>query len=214
MAAGTDQADADGLSTMSMSKVAASLGVGTMTLYTYVPSKAELIELMVDQALTERDLPGPGDPRPDDWRDQVRLYADRTQEVYRRHPWLAQASSIRPPLGPGTMYAREYLLSCLRDLGLTASQLNAAALAIGLFVETTTRLEADSNELERTTGQSNDAWWGEQQIFWEKYFDMDRHPTMVEVWNAGGFEDSTAAYDFGFDRLLDGIQALIDNNSP
>ncbi len=50
VATGIRLADSDGLAAASMGRVAKELGVGTMTLYTYVPSKDELLELMVDQA--------------------------------------------------------------------------------------------------------------------------------------------------------------------
>jgi len=206
-------ADADGLAAMSMNQVAASLGVGTMTLYTYVPSKADLVDLMVDEVLTERALPGPSEPRPEPWREQVALYAERTRAMYRRHPWLRHVSTVRPPIGPGMLAEREYVLSTLAGTGLTPQQLNAAALAITAFVTTTASLETDSDELERSTGQSHDAWWQERTQLWEEYFDVERHPTMTRVWNSGGFDRGTtdqmaAAHEFGFERLLDGIEAM------
>ncbi|HEY1176756.1 MAG TPA: TetR/AcrR family transcriptional regulator, partial [Phytomonospora sp.] len=44
-------ADAEGLAALSMRKVAERLGVGTMSLYTYVPGKPELLDLMLDAAI-------------------------------------------------------------------------------------------------------------------------------------------------------------------
>ncbi len=49
--AGRTAAAADGLGAVSMSRVATELGVGTMSLYRYVESKQELLDLMVDSAL-------------------------------------------------------------------------------------------------------------------------------------------------------------------
>ena len=71
--AGIQLADDQGLAAASMGGLAKELGVGTMTLYTYVPSKDELLDLMVDQVLGERELPGPGAARPEDWREQVEI---------------------------------------------------------------------------------------------------------------------------------------------
>ncbi|MEQ7128449.1 TetR/AcrR family transcriptional regulator [Actinopolymorpha sp. B11F2] len=212
-------ADAEGLPAMSMNAVAATLGVATMTLYTYVPSKPDLIDLMVDEALSERALPAPGEPRPPGWRAQVELYAERTRTMYQRHPWLRHISTIRPPIGPGMLAEREYVLSAFLDTGLSPQQMDAAALAIGTYVETTCGRTAESAELERLTGQSNDDWWHERTLLWEEYFDGERHPTMTHIWNSGGFDKGTAesmtvAHAFGFQRLLDGIQALIEENSP
>src|SRR5216117_1909772 len=50
VAAATELADGDGLAALSMRRVAERLGVGTMSLYTYVPSKADLIDVMYDAA--------------------------------------------------------------------------------------------------------------------------------------------------------------------
>ncbi|MGO4423231.1 TetR/AcrR family transcriptional regulator, partial [Streptomyces sp. MCAF7] len=42
-------ADAEGLAAVSMRRLSAELGTGTMSLYRYVPGKAELLDLMLDQ---------------------------------------------------------------------------------------------------------------------------------------------------------------------
>jgi AcrR family transcriptional regulator len=233
-------ADAEGLAAASMTRVAKALGVGTMTLYTYVPSKEELLDLMVDQVLGERELPGPGEPRPADWREQVEVYSEHTRAMFRRHRWLAQISTIRPPVGPGMLAGREYLLSALSALsststdsnsntgsgrgsgtvnGLAPPQINAGALAITTYVDSAASLEAESEQLEQVTGQSNDAWWNERNELWETYFDVERHPTMTEIWHTGGFGHGTRqaaadSYRFGLDRLLDGIHTLAAQGRP
>ncbi|MCA1656013.1 MAG: TetR/AcrR family transcriptional regulator, partial [Pseudonocardiaceae bacterium] len=55
--AGIEIADADGLAALSMRRVAERLGVGTMSLYTYVPAKAELVDVMYDRAVGTVDPP-------------------------------------------------------------------------------------------------------------------------------------------------------------
>jgi len=211
--AGVRLADEQGLVAASMGGVAKELSVGTMTLYTYVPSKEELLDLMVDQVLAERDLPGPGEPRPEDWREQIEIYSEQTRAMFRRHPWLSQVSTIRPPVGPGMLAGREYLLSAFLGLGLSPAETNTAALAIATYVDSAAGLEAESELIERATGQSNDAWWYERSDLWETYFDVERHPAMTAIWNANGYQSSTReaatdSYRYGLDRLLDGIQAL------
>lgn len=218
VAGAIELADAEGIAATSMSRVAGALGVGTMTLYTYVPSKAELVDLMVDTVLGERPLPGPGEPRPANWRDQVQLYVEATVAMYRRHPWLRHVSTVRPPTGPGTLAEQEYVLSTLEGTGLRPDQMPEAATAITVLVRSAAALEVDSEQLERATGQTNDAWWGERMQLWEEYFDVDRHPTMSRIWAAGGFRHGTndgfvAAREFGVRRLLDGIEALA-NGGP
>ncbi|GLZ28284.1 TetR family transcriptional regulator [Lentzea sp. NBRC 105346] len=200
-------ADADGLGAMSMARVAADLGLGTMSLYTHVPGKAELIDLMVDAVLRERDLR----PADGDWRAQVELYARRTREVYRRHPWLRDVSMVRPPLGPGLLAGEEFLLAALSGIGLEPRQVVAAMGAIMTFVDGAVAAEVDTAQLERATGESTDAWWAARQLFWDEYFDVTRYPAMTSVWERGGFDLSTGeqsenAFEFGLRRLLDGIE--------
>ena len=189
---------------------ATALGVGTMTLYSYVPSRAELVDLMVDEVLTRRALPAPGEPRPADWQDQVRLYADRTRTMYAEHPWLAQVSTVRSPIGPGMLAEREYVLSTVSRLGLPTERVNTAAVTIQAFVTAAARGAAESAELRRVTGQSNDAWWLERNQLWADWFDVERHPAMTNLWNAGGFDRGTDeqmddAYAYGLRLILDGI---------
>lgn len=210
--AGIRLADAKGLAAASMGGVAKELKVGTMTLYTYVPSKEELLDLMVDQVLGERELPG-GELRPEDWRERIEIYSEQTRATFKRHPWLAQVSTIRPPVGPGMLAGREYLLSAFLGLGLSPAETNTAALAITTYVDSAAGLEAESELIERSTGQSNDAWWYERNDLWETYFDVERHPAMTAIWDANGYQSSTReaaaeSYRYGLDRLLDGINAM------
>jgi AcrR family transcriptional regulator len=208
VAAGVAIADAEGLEAASMAKVAARLGVATMTLYTYVPSRAELVELMVDEVLGSRRLPGPGEDRPEKWQDQIHLYADRTIAMYREHPWLCQVSRVRPPLGPGMLRESEYVLSTLG--GLPVASRNTAAVTITMFVTAAARQEGENAQLRRASGQSNDAWWNGRGRLWEDWFDVEQHPAMTELWNAGGFDrgpdqQAADAFAYGLRLLLDGI---------
>ncbi|MGX7676273.1 TetR/AcrR family transcriptional regulator [Plantactinospora sp. DSM 117369] len=208
-------ADREGLATMSMARIAEELGVGTMSLYTYVPGKAELIDLMVDGVMTERDLPGPDDVRRVGWRARIELYAERTRAMYQRHPWLREVSTVRPPLGPGLLAQQEYLLAALTDLGLPARQTVAAGNAIVTFVDAAARQQAETDQLERATGQSTDEWWSDRDSFWAEHFDVARYPAMNRTWEAGGFVDTpdamADAYRFGLRLLLDGIQRTVES---
>jgi AcrR family transcriptional regulator len=209
-------ADEHGIAAASMGRVAKALGVGTMTLYTYVPSKEELLDLMIDQVFLERELPGAGEPKPGDWRAQIELYSDQTRAMFRRHPWLARISTIRPPVGPGMLAGREFLLAAMITLGLPAAQANLAAIAVTAYIDSAASGDAESDALERATGQTHDAWWSDRNELWETYFDVDRYPTMTAIWNAeaggeaygaGTREVIADSYHYGLTRLLDGIEA-------
>jgi AcrR family transcriptional regulator len=213
VAAAIALADDEGLEATSMARLAARLGVATMTLYTYVPSRTELVDLMIDDVLAARRLPAPGEPRPAHWRDQVHLYAERTRAAHVAHPWLAQVSTIRPPIGPGMLADREYVLSTVAGLGLAPpARVDEAAVAIAGFVTSAARFDAENAQLLRATGQSTDDWWNNRTRLWEDYFKPEQHPTMNDLWTAGGFTRGTVeqahdAFAFGLRALLDGIEA-------
>jgi AcrR family transcriptional regulator len=80
-------ADEDGFEAVSMRRIAAELGAGTMTLYHYVRTKDELTALMADSIMGE--LLVPEDELPDDWREGMAAIARRTYALFKRHPWIA-----------------------------------------------------------------------------------------------------------------------------
>ncbi|MFS8099248.1 TetR/AcrR family transcriptional regulator C-terminal domain-containing protein [Lentzea alba] len=201
-------ADREGLGSMSMARVAQELGVGTMSLYTHVPGKAELIDLMADVVLQERDLTPEGT-----WRERIKHYADRTRTVYRRHPWMRDVSMVRPPLGPGLMDGQEFVLAALADSGLEPKQVTVAHVAVEGFVHGAAASEVDDQQLEAATGESGDSWWHARQLFWDDYFDVERYPTMTNLWNAGAYdtegtlaERERGSWEYGLEKLLDGIE--------
>ena len=199
-------ADAEGLEAASMARVAAELSVATMSLYTYVPSRPELVDLMVDEVLWARALTGEGD-----FRERVLFYADRTFAMYRAHPWLAEVSRVRPPVGPGMLAEQEFMLATVATLGLPVDRLNRPATAITSWVTAAARQEAEAALLRRTTGLSTDEWWQQRGELWEDWFDVGAHPTMTAIWNAGAFdrgadEQAQDAYAYGLGLLLEGIE--------
>ena len=92
-----------------MRRVAASLSVVPMTLYTYVPGKAELLDLMLDARLPA-DAPHPAPPG-SPWRQRVTAIAAENGALFETHPWAPGLSTIRPPLGPGLMAKYDHELS-------------------------------------------------------------------------------------------------------
>ena len=108
-------ADAEGLSAVSMRKIAAALGAGTMSLYNYVPKKEHLFDLMLDAVAGEYELPPDpsGDPRAD-----LTLLAEEALRVMRRHPWVPALVLARPSIGPNSVRCVEFFLAAVADAGL------------------------------------------------------------------------------------------------
>jgi AcrR family transcriptional regulator len=99
-------ADAEGIDAVSMRRVARELGLGTMSLYHYVRSKDELIDVMSDAIL--------GNQLVDDaelqkgWRPTLRAIAVATRRNFERHPWILGALQPRARAVPGPNSLRHF----------------------------------------------------------------------------------------------------------
>src|SRR3990167_1675556 len=114
--AAIELADAEGLSALSMRRVADRLKVATMSLYTYVPSKAELIDVMLDRVYGETPKTygaGAG------WRARLGQGARGKRDLYHRHPWMLQVVMHRPVLGPNMIAKFDFELRAIEGEGLT-----------------------------------------------------------------------------------------------
>jgi AcrR family transcriptional regulator len=132
VAAAVAIADEQGLDAVTIRSVAARLGAGAMSLYSYVPDKQALIYDMVEHVSVELELPG--EPS-GDWRADLRLIAGRQRAELHRHPWLIMALSHRQPLGPATLAYLEYMLAVLEPTGLEAGVLlETVGLLNGLVI--------------------------------------------------------------------------------
>jgi AcrR family transcriptional regulator len=207
VAAAITLADEEGLEQLSMRKVAEKLGTGAMSLYRYVPSKAELLDLMLDTIHGE-------DPHADEdgpWRPRLQAAAYRSRALILRHPWMLGISlGQRPPLGPNILTGYDRVLKILANTGLTPAEQVATAELVNNYVSGATRTGVESERMARESGVSDDQWWEERESFWEDYFDPDRFPFISIVYAKGGYDEPRVDhFDFGLQRILDGIEAML-----
>lgn len=128
-------ADREGLDAVSMRRVAAELGTGAASLYRYLDTRDDLLDLMVDAAGAEYVLPEPGG----DWLAGLLEVGEQARAIMRRHPWLASLIITRPVLGPSGLALLEYVLAVLEQHpASTAAKLEAFAIltsTAAMFVE-------------------------------------------------------------------------------
>jgi AcrR family transcriptional regulator len=205
VAAGVAIADAEGLAALSMRKVAGRLGVGPMSLYTYIPGRSELVELMIDHVYGEHVLPDPELP----WQQRVEGWARETWRIYAAHPWLLDYNMARLPIGPHVLDVSEALYAALFAAGFVAAENVAMSNLIQWQLLGAARSMISDADEARHTGVSAEAYWDSRASFWDSYFDWSRYPTMAAIWEAGGFDDP-AGWDFErmLSRLLTGIEQL------
>ncbi|MEF9903050.1 TetR/AcrR family transcriptional regulator [Streptomyces sp. P9-A2] len=108
-------ADAEGLGAVTMRKVAAQVGAGVMSLYSYAPDKETLLNLMVDHVSGELPVM---DTLTGDWRADLKAVAHLQRALMLRHPWLPAALSTHRVPGPNTLAFMERALTALRPTGL------------------------------------------------------------------------------------------------
>jgi AcrR family transcriptional regulator len=204
-------ADADGLPALTMRKVAERLGVSPMSLYTYVPGKAELIDLMLDTVLGEVPLGFDGTA---DWRDRLGRVARENWNLYLRHPWLLQVATSRPPLGPHLIAKYDHELRAIDGIGLTDIEMDLAVQLVGDYVHGAARTAVSATLVAQRTGLTDEQWWEQAGPVLEKVLDPAATPTATRVGAAAGAEynaasDPARAFEFGLSCLLDGLAARI-----
>jgi AcrR family transcriptional regulator len=213
--AAIDLADGEGLAALSMRRVAERLGITAMSLYTYIPGKAELLDLMIDTVCGEIER---REPASDHWRDRLEAIAHDNRALYERHPWLATVSIARPPLGPGVIAKYEYELRALEGLGLDDVEMDAALTFLLGFVESCARAAANVRAARRDSGTGDGEWWAAYGPLLAKVADPGAFPVATRVGTAAGLAHGAAydpdhAYRFGLQRVLDGLAALIESRA-
>jgi AcrR family transcriptional regulator len=199
-------ADAEGLDAVSMRRVADALGVGTMSLYRYVPGKRELLALMRD---TVFGTVAPDGRAAAGWREQLERWAGEAWEMQRGHPWLLELGGGRRLPGPNEVARFEDALRTVDGIGLTGSEMVAVVTLVGRVVESAARGAHEQARTERESGVSDEEWWTAQTGFWERFAEGDRFPTIGRVWESGGFDSPEDDLAFGLARVLDGVEQLV-----
>ncbi|MEU8763742.1 TetR/AcrR family transcriptional regulator [Streptomyces sp. NPDC048659] len=139
-------ADTDGVDAVSMRRVAAELGCGTMSLYNYVPRKEDLYELMVDAAAAEYELP---DAPSGDWRADMTGLARQTRAIMYRHPWLSRVMTSAYGFTPHALRYLEWSLGCLAPLDVDPGLKMQLIAMVNGTVMATVRNEQDMAERAR-----------------------------------------------------------------
>jgi AcrR family transcriptional regulator len=220
VAAAVELADAEGLGALSMRKVAERLGVGTMSLYTYVPAKAELLDLMLDTVLAEETRPDASKG----WRAGLELRAREDWALFHRHPWVLQVSPARALLGPNETDLFEASLSAVAGTGLGGAEMFLVVSLVAEYTRGAAQSAVGAALAEQRTGISDEQWWAAREPLFDKYFDPERYPTLTAAAAEGAFEQPTGdatytvaqaqrSFEFGLARVLDGIEAFINAKS-
>jgi AcrR family transcriptional regulator len=186
--------DVRGPTGLTMRALAAELGMGTMALYRYFPSKRELMDAAIEIAAPEIELPSSD---ADDWKDQLARLARGMFQAGLRHPSLARERFERPLTNPGAMRVTDAAIALLLQAGVSKGDAVAAfkaLLILTLGAATAAASESRSEVRRRASARHATASPGEL-------------PALASV-----ADELTAAlggdqaFEFGMAALLDGIE--------
>ncbi|MFC1413488.1 TetR/AcrR family transcriptional regulator C-terminal domain-containing protein [Streptacidiphilus sp. N1-12] len=209
VAAAIAVADAEGMDAVSMRRVATDLGVATMSLYRHVADKDDLLMRMMEAAFAPWSFPA--DP-PEGWRERLTLAAGMLWDVYRGHPWLASAMSLtRPQVVASAMPFTEWVLAALDGRGLDFGTVFTTHLTLFNYIRgTAVNVELEA-EAEAVSGLDNDSYMDTQEQAMNEILATGRFPTLARLAATGYDFDLDYLFEFGLQRLLDGIAVLLDS---
>ncbi|WP_043632613.1 TetR/AcrR family transcriptional regulator [Nonomuraea candida] len=204
------EADGAGPAALSMRALAQVLGIGTASLYTYVPGKAELLELMVDRVAGAQPLPDPESG----WREGLREVARADLAAFRAHPWLLQVSTSRTVFGPNVLTRYEATLTLLDGHGLPPAELVRCVAALESYTRGAASAVVEAERAPALTGSSDDEWWQRRVPFLEEHMN-GRFPLFAALESAGAFAVSDTGAPYTVQRALDrfhhGLDLLLDS---
>jgi AcrR family transcriptional regulator len=213
--AAVELADAEGLDAVSMARVAKALGFTTMSLYRHVRSKEELLVLMMDRVM---QMP-PAQPYAG-WREGLAGWAWDLLRMVRSHPWVLYVRISPPPATPSSVELMERGLVPLADTPLSEEQRASLILMVNGYVFWQARLETELAPGERSGDEASGRGSGDPATDPLVAYVTVMHTLVDERWpavrrlvEAGVFDDEEdtrdADFEFGLERILDGVEALV-----
>jgi AcrR family transcriptional regulator len=196
-------ADVDGLESVSMQRVGAELGVTKMALYRYVPGKAGLLAIAIEEAVGAAPR---GSALPSGWRPGLEAWARLLRSVWQAHPWLPRATVGDRSMGPRELAWTDCPLGVLAATGLQAAERLDVVLVLSGHVRNTTAAGAAGTQPWTVTGAIGSA------LHHELHDHGDALPnlrvSLAEISAHDGHPDSS--WELGLRLLLDGLQTKID----
>ncbi|MGW3989858.1 TetR/AcrR family transcriptional regulator [Streptomyces sp. NPDC004830] len=204
--------DDGGLAGFSMRRLAAALDVTAMSLYWYVDTKDDLLELALDAVYGELE-PTEADRAGEDWPEQLRRLATAYRGLLVRHPWLPALAGRYLNIGPNSLAFSRAIQQLVRRAGLPPQGVTGAIAAVLQFVHGYGTIESRFLTRIADTGLSPEEYFRRTMSL------VDEVPGTAEV--IGESKDIMAArggdtvaemldrdFTFALDLLIAGIEAL------
>jgi AcrR family transcriptional regulator len=194
-------ADAEGIESVTMRRLARELGVEAASLYHHVNGKEEILDGLVEAVAAEIETPG----HSGDWRGAISQRAHHTRAGLRQHPWAVSLMASRTTPGPATLRLLETGIRCFREGGFSVPLAAHAVSAVDSYVHGFVLQEVnlpfrDESELAAMTGAI-------METFPTSEFPYLFELTVEHVLKPG--YDYGNEFDSGLNVVLDGVAALL-----
>jgi AcrR family transcriptional regulator len=209
---GIELLDLDGIEGLSMRRLGAHLGSGATSIYWHVPNKEALLDLIVDRFMEEANEAMRHEPGAT-WRAELAAYAVALRAVLEKHRGAPALLAARAPIGPQGLRFMEGVLGALGDAGFGGHQRALAYAALTSYTIGQVVLEGRRTP----TSARNRSSQGDQLARLGgllRGVPRGRYPGVFE--SAADLSELTdeQAFDYGLQRMLDGLEAEIRPVNP
>ena len=190
-------ADAEGLEAVSMRRIARDLRSGAMSLYHYFDSRDELLELMGDTVAEEMLVPS----LPSEWRPALEAIAQRSRDMFLRHPWILATLHEQPLITPNLLRHIEQSAQSVSGLrGVDPDLLSGIVSAVDDYTIGFTMREMGG------AGRGSAARFDEPEV---RYLIESGEFPLIAQFLAAGARPPRTDFETGLAWLLDGFAAQL-----
>lgn len=201
--------DSEGLSAVTMRRVAESLGTGPASLYAHVADKDEMVAAVLDRIFSEVPVPEVLDPHR--WQEQLKDMARTGRATFNRHRDAARASLGNIPTGQGALASMNAMVGLLLAGGVSPVVASLSVDMLALYI-TATAFE-DSLDTFPSGEKESEEFHLEVKSFFAN-LPADRYPHLVALAEPLTTGDRDHRFEFGLDLLVRGIASTVKHSKP
>ncbi len=209
-------ADQGGIDEVSIRKVASELGVGPMRLYRHVPTKADLLALMVEAVYSEIATHlTPAAAVAGDWQERLQHVGRSFRTAAFRHEWFVDVLTGRPNLGPSALAVLEATAAPVETIPTphTAESTRLAIGAINAYMIGATRTDVLERRLAEEDSDDAATWEASAEAHLRQAFSTGKFPTLEHLAFEAVMSDSDEEFRWGMSAVLEGIEYRMDADS-
>lgn len=208
VAAAIELLDAAGLDGLTMRKLGTKLGAGATSAYWYVANKGELLDLVLDELMAEVEVPDAAAG----WRDAAATFARTTRAMVLRHPWITGLFGDRMNNGPNGLAAADRLIAVMQAAGFSPQHQGYASSLLVNYALGAALAEAAWCQTVARSGMSEQELTDSMLAAYRDSISADYPHTarwMTEIGPFDARQMQEEGFDFGLDRLLDGLESWL-----